>query len=46
MDTRFLESFVAVVDCVSIAEAARRLNLTPAESRSRSVRSRRRSALI
>lgn len=30
MDTRFLESFVAVVDCGSIAEAARRLNLTPA----------------
>lgn len=30
MDIRFLESFVAVVDCGSIAEAARRLNLTPA----------------
>ena len=30
MDTRFLEAFVAVVDCGSIAEAARRLNLTPA----------------
>jgi DNA-binding transcriptional LysR family regulator len=30
MDTRFLESFVAVVDNGSIAEAARRLNLTPA----------------
>jgi DNA-binding transcriptional LysR family regulator len=30
MDTRFLESFVAVMDCGSIAEAARRLNLTPA----------------
>jgi DNA-binding transcriptional LysR family regulator len=30
MDVRFLESFVAVVDCGSIAEAARRLNLTPA----------------
>jgi len=29
MDTRFLESFVAVVDNGSIAEAARRLNLTP-----------------
>lgn len=30
MDTRFLESFTAVVECGSIAEAARRLNLTPA----------------
>jgi DNA-binding transcriptional LysR family regulator len=30
MDTRFLESFVTVVDSGSIAEAARRLNLTPA----------------
>jgi DNA-binding transcriptional LysR family regulator len=30
MDTRFLESFVSVVDGGSIAEAARRLNLTPA----------------
>jgi DNA-binding transcriptional LysR family regulator len=30
MDTRFLESFVAVVDDGSIAEAARRLSLTPA----------------
>lgn len=30
MDTRFLESFIAVVDHGSIAEAARRLNLTPA----------------
>jgi DNA-binding transcriptional LysR family regulator len=30
MDTRFLESFAAVVDCGSIAEAARRLDLTPA----------------
>ena len=30
MDTRFLESFVTVMDCGSIAEAARRLNLTPA----------------
>jgi DNA-binding transcriptional LysR family regulator len=30
MDTRFLESFVAVVEHGSIAEAARRLNLTPA----------------
>jgi DNA-binding transcriptional LysR family regulator len=30
MDVRFLESFVAVVDCGSIAEAARRLNLTSA----------------
>src|SRR5262249_2107954 len=29
MDTRFLESFVTVVDNGSIAEAARRLNLTP-----------------
>jgi len=30
MDTRFLESFAAVADCGSIAEAARRLDLTPA----------------
>jgi DNA-binding transcriptional LysR family regulator len=30
MDTDFLESFVAVVEAGSIAEAARRLNLTPA----------------
>jgi DNA-binding transcriptional LysR family regulator len=30
MDTRFLESFVAVVEQGSLAEAARRLNLTPA----------------
>lgn len=29
MDTRFLQSFVVVVECGSIAEAARRLNLTP-----------------
>src|SRR5215475_1955509 len=30
MDTRFLESFFMAVDNGSIAEAARRLNLTPA----------------
>ncbi len=30
MDTRFLESFVTVVEQGSLAEAARRLNLTPA----------------
>ena len=30
MDTRFLETFVTIADCGSIAEAARRLNLTPA----------------
>jgi DNA-binding transcriptional LysR family regulator len=30
MDTRFLESFVTVIDNGSIAEAARRLDLTPA----------------
>lgn len=30
MDTRFLESFVSVADHGSMAEAARRLNLTPA----------------
>jgi DNA-binding transcriptional LysR family regulator len=30
MDTRFLESLITVIDCGSIAEAARRLNLTPA----------------
>src|SRR5262249_37550635 len=30
MDTRFLESFIAVVEQGSLAEAARHLNLTPA----------------
>ncbi|RJT32684.1 LysR family transcriptional regulator [Mesorhizobium waimense] len=30
MDIRFLESFLTVADCGSIAEAARRLNVTPA----------------
>jgi DNA-binding transcriptional LysR family regulator len=30
MDTRFLESFLTVADCGSVAEAARRLALTPA----------------
>ena len=30
MDTRFLQSFVTVVECGSMAEAARRLDLTPA----------------
>lgn len=30
MDTEFLQSFVMVVDCGSVAEAARRLDLTPA----------------
>ena len=30
METQFLQSFVAVVDCGSMAEAARRLDLTPA----------------
>ena len=30
MDMRFLESFIMVADCGSIAEAARRLNMTPA----------------
>ncbi len=30
MDIRFLQSFVIVVDCGSLAEAARRLDLTPA----------------
>jgi DNA-binding transcriptional LysR family regulator len=30
MDTRFLQSFVAVIECGSMAEAARRLDLTPA----------------
>lgn len=30
MDIRFLESFATVAECGSIAEAARRLNLTPA----------------
>ncbi len=30
MDTHFLQSFVAVVECGSMAEAARRLDLTPA----------------
>src|SRR5262245_8313857 len=35
MDTRFLESMLAVVECGSIAEAARRLNLTPAAVKQR-----------
>ncbi|MBK6004721.1 LysR family transcriptional regulator [Ramlibacter ginsenosidimutans] len=30
MDTEFLQSFVMVIDCGSMAEAARRLDLTPA----------------
>lgn len=30
MDTRFIESYLKVVECGSMAEAARRLNLTPA----------------
>jgi DNA-binding transcriptional LysR family regulator len=30
MDTRFLQSFVVVAECESMAEAARRLDLTPA----------------
>ena len=30
MDTQFLESFLLVVEHGSVAEAARRLNLTPA----------------
>lgn len=30
MDTRFLETFITVAECGSIAEAARRLNRTPA----------------
>lgn len=30
MDIRFLESFLTVAECGSVAEAARRLNLTPA----------------
>lgn len=30
MDIRFLETFLMVADCGSVAEAARRLNLTPA----------------
>ena len=30
MDIRFLETFLTVVECGSVAEAARRLNLTPA----------------
>lgn len=29
MDTRFLECFVAVAECSSVAEAARRLNIAP-----------------
>lgn len=35
MDTRFLETFVAVVDYGSLAEAARRLNITPAAAAQR-----------
>jgi DNA-binding transcriptional LysR family regulator len=30
MDTRFLDSLLSVIDCGSIAEASRQLNLTPA----------------
>lgn len=30
MDTRYVQSFVTVIECGSMAEAARRLNLTPA----------------
>lgn len=30
MDTRYMQSFLSVVECGSMAEAARRLNLTPA----------------
>ncbi len=30
MDTRYVQSFVTVIECGSLAEAARRLNLTPA----------------
>ena len=30
MDTRYLQCFIAVADCGSIAEVARRLDLTPA----------------
>ena len=30
MDTKFLESFLIVAECGSVAEAARRLNMTPA----------------
>jgi len=30
MDSKYLHSFISVVDCGSFAEAARRLNLTPA----------------
>ncbi len=30
MDTRFLETFIVIADCGSIAEGARRLNLSPA----------------
>ncbi|MBP6018887.1 MAG: LysR family transcriptional regulator [Burkholderiaceae bacterium] len=29
MDTRFIESFVVVAECGSVAEASRRLNMTP-----------------
>ena len=29
MDSRFLQSFIAVVDCGSMADAARRLDLPP-----------------
>ena len=29
METRFLDSFVTIAECGSMAEAARRLNVTP-----------------
>src|SRR5262245_6651459 len=35
MDTRFLQSFLAVVDCGSVAEAARRQNMTAATIKQR-----------
>jgi DNA-binding transcriptional LysR family regulator len=35
MDTRFLESFLAVVECGSVAEAARKQNITPAAIKQR-----------
>src|SRR6185503_16569902 len=35
MDTRFLESFLAVVECGSVAEAARKQNITAAAIKQR-----------
>ena len=45
MDSRFLESFLMVIDNGSIAETARRLNITAAGAHNESVLSKPTSAL-